>query len=67
MDKFTAKIESDVDIIGNTAIDIIKAFVSGQEHQTMFHLTNIVDVTRDARSKANLKRLEIREMLLQQL
>jgi predicted nucleic acid-binding protein len=27
----------------------------------MFHLTNIVDVARDARSKANLKRLEIRD------
>jgi hypothetical protein len=27
----------------------------------MFHLTNIVDVARDARSKANLKGLEIRD------
>jgi hypothetical protein len=61
LDKFAAKIESDVDIIGNAAIDTIKALESGQEHQAMFHLTNIVDVARDSRSEANLKRLEIRD------
>jgi hypothetical protein len=61
LDKFAAKIESDVDIIGNAAIDTIKALESGQEHQVMFHLTNIVDDTRDARSEANLRRLIIRD------
>jgi hypothetical protein len=61
MDKFAAKIESDVDIIGNATIDTIKALESGQEHQAMFHLTNIVDVAKDTRSEVNLKRLEIRD------
>jgi hypothetical protein len=61
LDKFAAKIESDVDIIGNAAIDSIKALESVQQHQAMFHLTNIVDLARDARSEANLKRLEVRD------
>jgi hypothetical protein len=61
LDRFAAKIESDVDIIGNAAIDSIKVLESGQQHQAMFHLTNIVDLARDARSEANLKRLEIRD------
>jgi hypothetical protein len=30
MDKFVAKIESDVDIIGNAAVESIKAFEGGQ-------------------------------------
>jgi hypothetical protein len=55
------KIESDVDIIRNAAIDTIKALESGQEHQVMFYLINIVDVARDVRSEVNLKRLEIRD------
>jgi hypothetical protein len=54
MDKFAAKIESDVDIIGNAAVDIIKAIEGVQQHQAMFHLTNIVDIARDARNEANL-------------
>jgi hypothetical protein len=61
LDKFAAKIESDVDIIGNAAIDTIKALESGQNYHAMFHLTNIVDLTRDTRSEANLKRLQLRD------
>jgi hypothetical protein len=61
VDKFVAKIEIDVDIIGNAAVQSIKALESGQQHQAMFHLTNIVDLARDAKSEANLKRLEVRE------
>jgi hypothetical protein len=45
----------------NASIDTIKALESGQEHQAMFHLINIVDVARNTRSEANLKRLEIRD------
>jgi hypothetical protein len=61
LDKFAAKIESDVDIIGNAAVESIKALEGGQQHQVMFHLINIVDIARDTRSEANLKRLQIRD------
>jgi hypothetical protein len=60
MDKFAAKIETDVDIIGNAAVESIKAIESNQQKQTIFHLTNIVDMARDTKSEANLKRLEIK-------
>jgi hypothetical protein len=61
VDKFAAKIETDVDIIGNAAVESIKAIEGNQPHQAIFHLTNIVDMARDARSEANQKRLEIRD------
>jgi hypothetical protein len=61
LDKFAAKIESDVDIIGNAAVDSIKVLESCQQHQAIFHLTNIVDITRDIKSEINLKRLENRD------
>jgi hypothetical protein len=37
MDKFATKIETDVDIIGNAAVELITAIESGQEHQAMLH------------------------------
>jgi hypothetical protein len=43
-------------------VDSIKAIEGNQPHQAIFHLTNIVDLARDARSIANLKRLEIRDI-----
>jgi hypothetical protein len=62
VDKFAAKVEIDVDIIGNAAVESIKAIEGNQFYQAIFHLTNIVDLARDARSEANLKRFEIRDM-----
>jgi hypothetical protein len=61
IDKFTEKVETDVDIIGNAAVESIKAIEGDKPHQAIFHLTNIVDLARDARSEANLKMLEIRD------
>jgi hypothetical protein len=49
MDKFAAKIETDVDIIGNAAVESFKAIEGNQQHQAIFHLTNIVDIARDTR------------------
>jgi hypothetical protein len=40
-------------------VESIKAIESNKPHEAVFHLTNIVDLSRDARSIANLKRLEI--------
>jgi hypothetical protein len=60
-DKFAAKVETDVNIIGNAAVESIKAIEGNKLHQAIFHLTNIVDLARDTRSEANLKRLEIRD------
>jgi hypothetical protein len=61
MDKFAAKIETNVDIIGNAVVKSIKAFEDNKPHLAMFHLTNIVDLARDTRSETNLKRLEVRD------
>jgi hypothetical protein len=60
-DKFAAKIETDVNIIGNAAVESIKAIEDNKPHLAMFHLTNIVDLARDTRSETNLKRLEVRD------
>jgi hypothetical protein len=59
VDKFAAKIETDVNIIGNATVESIKAIEGNQLHQAIFHLTKFVDLSRDARSEANLKRLEV--------
>jgi hypothetical protein len=54
IDRFAAKIETDVNTIGNAAVESIKAIEGNQPHEAIFHLTNIVDMARDARSEANL-------------
>jgi uncharacterized phosphosugar-binding protein len=45
----------------NATVESIKAIKNNQPHHIIFHLINIVDLVRDARSETNLKRLEIRD------
>jgi hypothetical protein len=40
-DKFAAKVETDVNIIGNAAVESIKAIEGNRPYQAIFHLTNI--------------------------
>jgi hypothetical protein len=40
---------------------VVKDFESNEPHSSMFHLGNIIQLVRDARSEINLKRLEIRD------
>jgi hypothetical protein len=46
MDKFASKIESNVDIIGNAAIDTIKTLESIQEHQAIQSIKNYKQLQR---------------------
>jgi hypothetical protein len=60
MDKFASNIITNTDIIGNAVITAAQAFESNEEDVGMTHLSNILDLSRNIRSEANIERLKIR-------
>jgi hypothetical protein len=62
IDKFASKIEANADMIGNAVIVASQAFGSNDEAERMVHLNNILDLTRNIKSEANLERLKIRNL-----
>jgi hypothetical protein len=60
IDKFAANIITNADIIGNAAIIASQAFETGNKAQGMTHLSNILDLSRNIRSEANIERVKVR-------
>jgi hypothetical protein len=42
MDKFTAKVENEVDLIGKAMISVVSCFDSNTANSAMFHFENIL-------------------------
>jgi hypothetical protein len=64
LNKFTAKLENEIDTIDNAVVQTVKSFEQQNLHSSMFHMGNVIEIYRDARNELNLKRLKQRKIMV---
>jgi hypothetical protein len=61
MDKFASDVQLNADLIGNASILLAKAIDEESPQEAMFHVDNILDISRNLRSESTLKRIGIKD------
>jgi hypothetical protein len=59
LDKFATDIQINADLIGNASIELSRAMDESNPHETMFHVNNILDISRNLKNESTLKRIGI--------